>query len=204
MKMVNRREEIIFSDNYTTSNPVIKKLQNNFFAKLFSIVEKNKIRPESLLELGAGEGYSTRLLKKYFGPDVFYISSDLRTELVKANYLNSKCDSQIVFDIKSPPVRYKMADLVIALEVLEHIPGPEAALEQIALLTNGSAILSVPFEPWWRLGNILRGAYLKDFGNTPDHVNHWNRQSFKRFLKSNFANVDVTISFPWLIAICSH
>ena len=202
--MENSRDAIIFSDNYTTSNPLIKKLQGDFFKKLFTLIEKKNLKPESLLELGAGEGYSTRLLKTFFGPELFYVSSDLRTELVKQNYIKSKCDSQVVFDITKPSVRYKKTDVVIALEVLEHIPCPELALDQIALLTKNVAIVSVPFEPWWRLGNILRGAYLKDLGNTPDHVNHWGKNSFKKFLSNKFANVEVTISFPWLIGICSH
>ena len=43
-----------------------------------------------------------------------------------------------------------------------------------------------PFEPVWRLGNMARGRYLKDLGNTPGHVNHWSRWSFRRFVATRF------------------
>ena len=38
----------------------------------------------------------------------------------------------------------------------------------------------MPREPLWRGLNMARGAYLKDLGNTPGHVNHWSKRSFHR------------------------
>jgi hypothetical protein len=30
----------------------------------------------------------------------------------------------------------------------------------------------VPREPIWRIGNMARGRYLGDLGNTPGHIQH--------------------------------
>ena len=45
-------------------------------------------------------------------------------------------------------------------------------------------LVSVPREPVWRMVNMARGAYWKDLGNTPGHVNHWSKRSFTRMLSA--------------------
>lgn len=202
--MTELKSELIFSDNYTTGNPVIKKLQSNFYKNIHDSIQKRKGEINYILELGAGEGYSTERLISYVGHDKFFITSDLHFELVLRNSKKSLCDKPLVFDINNPPIVYKKVDCVIALEVLEHIPNPDNALKEISKLTNRYALVSVPYEPWWRIGNMLRGSYIKDFGNTPDHINHWSAISFKKFLLQQFINVEMKISFPWIIGICSH
>ena len=39
-------------------------------------------------------------------------------------------------------------------------------------------LVSVPHEPLWRALNVARGAYLRELGNTPGHLNHWTRAAF--------------------------
>ena len=55
----------------------------------------------------------------------------------------------------------------------------------------------MPFEPIWRVGNMARGRYFKQFGNTPGHVNHWNRWSFARDVGRYFDVVEVVSPMPW-------
>src|SRR5690606_5554081 len=66
-------------------------------------------------------------------------------------------------------------DVVFLLEVLEHLDYPDKALQEIhrILKPGGVLILGVPREPIWRGLNMVRGKYLKDFGNTTGHLNHW-------------------------------
>jgi 2-polyprenyl-3-methyl-5-hydroxy-6-metoxy-1,4-benzoquinol methylase len=86
---------------------------------------------------------------------------------------------------------------VIGLEVLEHIPHPERALADIARVCRGTAILSVPREPIWRIGNMARGRYVGDLGNTPGHVNHWSARSFERFVATELTVHDTAKPLPW-------
>jgi len=66
-------------------------------------------------------------------------------------------------------------DTVVCLEVLEHLGDPEAGLRELARVTQRHVILSVPREPLWRLLNMARGAYLRDWGNTPGHLRNYLR-----------------------------
>ena len=93
-------------------------------------------------------------------------------------------------------------DLVLCLEVLEHIPDPRPALAEMARVSSSDLILSVPHEPWFRLGSLARGKYVSGFGNHPEHVNHWNPRSFREFLSGSVEPVEVTTSLPWVIARC--
>jgi hypothetical protein len=48
---------------------------------------------------------------------------------------------------------------------------------------------------------MARGAYVRDFGNTPGHLNHWSRRSFVSLL-SGYGEVTETRSpFPWTMLL---
>ena len=75
-------------------------------------------------------------------------------------------------------------ELASAIEVLEHVPDPEHTVSEMARVARGGHVLvSVPREPLWRGLNMARGAYLKELGNTPGHVNHWSRKAFVAMLE---------------------
>ncbi|MFN6119018.1 MAG: class I SAM-dependent methyltransferase, partial [Actinomycetes bacterium] len=95
------------------------------------------------------------------------------------------------------PFADRTFDLVMAIEVLEHVPQPDAALRELARVCSATLVASVPFEPIWRAGNMARRRYLGDWGNTPGHVNHWTRRSFARFVGTRFTVRDVASPLPW-------
>ena len=71
-------------------------------------------------------------------------------------------------------------DLAAAIEVLEHVPdradpGRDGPGDRRHLL------VSVPDEPLWRILNVARGAYIRDLGNTPGHVNHWSQAHLRAY-----------------------
>ena len=75
--------------------------------------------------------------------------------------------------------------LATALEVLEHVPDPEHTVAEMARCARGGHLLvSVPREPLWRALNLARGAYVRELGNTPGHVNHWSRRGFAALLSA--------------------
>ena len=67
-------------------------------------------------------------------------------------------------------------DLVAATEVLEHVADPRAVLAEMARVARRHLLVSVPREPLWRALNVARGAYVRQLGNTPGHLNHWSRR----------------------------
>jgi len=63
-------------------------------------------------------------------------------------------------------------------------------------------ILGVPREPIWRALNMSRGKYLKDFGNTPGHLNHWSSTKLARYLEKHFGVVEsMKTPLPWTIVL---
>ena len=52
-------------------------------------------------------------------------------------------------------------------------------------------MLSVPYEPYFRIGNVLRGKHLGRLGNHPEHVQHWNLRTFETFLAGSVAEVRI-------------
>ncbi len=67
-------------------------------------------------------------------------------------------------------------DAATAIEVLEHVPDAEHTVAEMARVAKRWLLVSVPREPLWRGLNMARGAYWKDLGNTPGHVNHWSKR----------------------------
>ena len=88
-----------------------------------------------------------------------------------------------------------------AIEVLEHVPDPEHTLAEMARVASRWLLVSVPREPLWRALNMARGAYLKDLGNTPGHLNHWSKRGFVQLL-SRYGTVEEARSpFPWTMLL---
>ena len=97
------------------------------------------------------------------------------------------------------PVRSGTYDLVVCLEVLEHLPDPAPALEELLRVTRRGCLLSVPHEPFFRLGNLLRGKNLTRLGNPSDHLQHWGGLEFEALCRRYFTVRACGSSFPWLI-----
>ena len=61
-------------------------------------------------------------------------------------------------------------------------PTPSTRSPRWRAWRRGYLLVCVPREPLWRGLNMARGAYLKDLGNTPGHLNHWSKRSFVALL----------------------
>jgi ubiquinone/menaquinone biosynthesis C-methylase UbiE len=92
-------------------------------------------------------------------------------------------------------------DLAAAIEVLEHVPDPERTLAEMARVARRHLLVSVPREPLWRGLNLARGAYVRDLGNTPGHLNHWSKRAFVRLLDSYGEVIAARSPFPWTMLL---
>ena len=81
------------------------------------------------------------------------------------------------------------------------MPDPEHTVSEMARVASSHLLVSVPREPLWRGLNMARGAYLKDLGNTPGHVNHWSKRSFVSLLSQHGEVVDARSPFPWTMLL---
>jgi 2-polyprenyl-3-methyl-5-hydroxy-6-metoxy-1,4-benzoquinol methylase len=92
-------------------------------------------------------------------------------------------------------------DLAAAIEVLEHVPDPRQTLAEMIRVAARHLLVSVPREPLWRGLNIARGAYLRELGNTPGHLNHWSKRAFERLLADYGEVVEARSPFPWTMLL---
>lgn len=180
-------------DKYASKNPIEKRMMNGFFSALDRMLAA--LEPDVVVEIGAGEGRVTERLVERF-PKATVVGLDLPDTDLADEW--DGIDVPMFFgDATRMPFVDKSIDLVVGLEVLEHVPQPERALADIARVCRGTAILSVPREPIWRVGNMARGRYLKDWGNTPGHVNHWSARAFERFVGEHLVVAHTAHPLPW-------
>ena len=180
-------------DKYASTNRLEQRMMSGFLAALDSLLDG--IEPLRILEIGVGEGVVMARVRERF-PDATIIGVDLPDQSLAEEWreLGLSC---LFGDATALPFPDDAFDLVMAIEVLEHVPNPDRALRELARVCTGAVIASVPFEPVWRLGNMLRRRYLKAFGNTPGHVNHWTRWGFTRMIGKRFAVEKVRSPLPW-------
>jgi SAM-dependent methyltransferase len=153
------------------------------------------MQPSRILEIGVGEGVVMARVRERF-PDATIIGLDLPDHSLADEWreLGLSC---LFGDATSLPFADGTFDLVLAIEVLEHVPNPDRALSELERVGTGALIASVPFEPIWRVGNLIRRRYISSLGNTPGHVNHWTRWGFARMVSRRFAIERVRSPLPW-------
>ena len=182
-------------DKYATTNPIERRMMSGFFAAIERMLDGSD--PDVIVEVGAGEGRVTERLVERF-PDAAVIGLDLPDDELADEW--TELGVPMFFgDATRLPFADRSIDLVVGLEVLEHVPDPTRALAEVARVCGGAAVLSVPREPIWRAGNMARGRYLRDLGNTPGHVNHWSSRSFVDFVAAEFDIARTARPLPWTV-----
>ena len=141
--------------------------------------------PQSLLDVGCGEGVLTHQWAQRLG-DRRIVGIDLEDPAIQAEWETAQAPNleYKVMKAENLPFADGEFDVATAIEVLEHVPDPEHTLAEMARVASGHLLVCVPREPLWRVLNMARGAYLKELGNTPGHVNHWSKAAFTRLLRA--------------------
>lgn len=188
-----------FERKYETSNPLSRVLVNRFTSKVLELA--NSTSPHTILDVGCGEGHLTKLL---FDTDATreITGIDVRPDALEKARSLAKNASFYKADIYELPFDSKSIDLVVATEVLEHLERPEVALSELKRVTRSHCLLTVPNEPLWRFLNLARGAYVKELGNTPGHLQHWSTGSFRKFLGQTLQIVQTETPLPWTACLC--
>jgi len=193
--------DVIESTNYAkfrSTNPIVERLIDRYFATLGGIIES--LTPGSVLDAGCGEGETIFRLSDLLPRRVAGV--DVREDCVahaKRRLPWVEVSPGNVYDLDFAARSF---DLVLCLEVLEHLDEPARALGELSRVSAGDVVLSVPWEPWFRLGSLARGRHVSAFGNNPEHVQRWTRRGFREFLAPRLELVRVSSAFPWLLAHC--
>jgi 2-polyprenyl-3-methyl-5-hydroxy-6-metoxy-1,4-benzoquinol methylase len=187
-------------DKYGSANPVVRHLMQGFESTLDGLWEI--AAPASVLDVGCGEGVLTERWADRLGSGrIVGIDLDdpkLRAEWERRRRPNLEYRAEDATRLSFADGEFDMA---AAIEVLEHVPEPERTLAEMARVAERWLLVSVPREPLWRALNMARGAYVKDLGNTPGHVNHWSKRSFVQMLSRHGRVEQVRSPFPWTMVL---
>ena len=172
-----------YFNKYESKNPIAKWLINHFSSHLEGLLQELSF--ESLVEVGCGEVYLLkRLEKRLQGLDL--LATDISPEIIAEAELLIPEVPKLVATAYDLPLEDKSRDIVLACEVMEHVEEPDKLLVEAKRVARKHCIFSVPHEPWWRIANMMRGKYLNDFGNTPGHIQHWNKSKLMNLINSVF------------------
>ena len=181
---------------HESKNPIQRALIGHFHRRLADVVRD--LAPEDILDVGCGEGYALSALCEHHiaCPMTGIDLSAPAIEEAKRRLPQAEFRVQNALELAESGRTY---DLVMMTEVLEHIEDPARMLPVLERIARRYVVVSVPWEPFFRGLNFLRGKHVMAFGNDPEHVNHWGRAAFLRFVGSRFDVKEAPLVFPWTL-----
>lgn len=191
--------DLEFTGKYEEAGRIGGWLLDRFYDSVHRLLQPYLSDGCLLLEVGCGAGFSSQRLLKWLPASGSFLGSDVgQTLLEKSARRNPHAHfvRQSVYDLAMPD---KSVDIIVMLEVLEHLDNPGRALMELRRVARQGVILSTPREPLWRFLNFCRGKYLEDFGNTPGHVQHWSSAGLQRQVGPHFEVVAMARPIPWTV-----
>lgn len=185
-------------DKYAARNPLIRWLTARFLADLEEVLDELAASsPQArVLEVGCGEGEITARLRRRWDS---VTALDLPDAGLRRRWSSVEGARFLHANAEQLPFGDDAFDIVVSIEVFEHLLDPLRGLAELARVGRGHLLLSVPREPLFRMGNLLTGRHLGALGNTPGHLNHWSSRRFQRFVAA-VATVQRRLTpFPWTI-----
>lgn len=162
---------------------------------LWPLVERwiRERRPRRIFELGCGNGSIAHRLAT-LGYDVVAVDAS-ESGIAQARRLGGNARFEVAGAYDDLAARFGCFDLVLSLEVIEHLMSPKCFIERVRdlLEPEGSLILSTPFHGYWKnLAIALAGRF-------DAHVNPlWEGGHIKFFsertIRSLLGNAGLTVA----------
>ena len=185
--------------HFQTRSPAGKYILKSFFRTIDRLVAGLDVR--SVLDVGCGEALLLESLEPRLSGKRC-CAFDLDPSFVTAAVGHVRFAQFQVGSAYAIPYVGGSFDLVMCTEVLEHLEKPEVALRELHRVSARYGLFSVPREPLWRVLNLARGAYWKDLGNPPEHINHWGSRQFQDFVAPYFTPIRTFRPVPWTVVLC--
>ncbi|HEY7965974.1 MAG TPA: class I SAM-dependent methyltransferase, partial [Solirubrobacteraceae bacterium] len=129
-------------DKYNSRNPVARVLMRGFERNLDDLFVSTE--PESLLDVGCGEGVLTQRWAGQLAPRRV-VGIDLDDPLIAAEWASRQAPNltYIAQRAEQLPFADNEFDLVTAIEVLEHVPDPAHTVAEMARCAARHVLISV-------------------------------------------------------------
>lgn len=183
---------------HNVKNPIARFFLNNFYTVMLR--ESKRLKPTRILDVGCGEGFTLLKLKnEKIGKSLSGIDNlDTAIKIGKKIHPTLNIKKGDIYKLPYPDNSF---DLVLCMEVLEHLDKPKAALKELRRVSSKYVLLSVPNEPYFTAQRFLRGQNVKKLGDHPEHIQHWSTKSFKRLVSEFFELVTVETPMPWTFVV---
>jgi 2-polyprenyl-3-methyl-5-hydroxy-6-metoxy-1,4-benzoquinol methylase len=184
---------------YLSRNPLQRLLIWHFHRRVGELVTRSG--PGAILDVGCGEGFT---MDRLLSTDGHLPIQGLDYDYLALVHAKDRLP-HIVFqmgDVRRLPFGDDRFDMVLCLEVLEHLPDPLPALEELRRVSCRHCLISVPNEPFFMLANFLRGRNVRRWGNDPEHLHNWKAGEFIDMIEDYFRLERVVYPFPWVLALC--
>ena len=188
---------------YASPNPLQRWLINRFQRRVADLVALSVGQlgaPPYCLDVGCGEGYVLEYLRGEL-PHIHLCGVDLDKEALKRARAGNNDTPLYRGDVLNLPFADGSFDMVICLEVLEHLESPWLAVDELARVSSRDLLVSVPNQPFFSLANFLRGKNWPTWGDDPEHVQRWGGKSFASLMGERVAIERVVYSFPWVMVL---
>jgi ubiquinone/menaquinone biosynthesis C-methylase UbiE/uncharacterized membrane protein YbhN (UPF0104 family) len=186
---------------YATTNPVVQRLIARWATRLRGEIAALAPPGTTLADIGVGEGLA---LARILTEGTIVVGIEYRDDKIRCAREVIDGLQAVIGDAGLLPLRDGAVALTTCIEVLEHLTDPEPAVQELARVAHRGCVVSVPWEPWFRLGNLARGKNVARFGNDPEHLQFFTRGRLEALLGRYFASVRVEPVFPWLVAIATE
>ena len=189
-------------EKYQKANVLTAFVIKRFFKTLAKVIQGGHYK--SVLDVGCGEGVPLLniLSDLQSNNSINGVDFDeIKLHMIKNNISQGNFVKGNVYNL---PYKSKTFDLILCLEVMEHLSSPKKALEEIKRVSSQDILFSVPDEPLWTFLNIVCLKYIRNFCNTPGHCQKWGSGNFQKLLKRYFQIKLVKKVIPWTVIFCSR
>jgi SAM-dependent methyltransferase len=183
---------------YSSHNVVVRKLIGRLLDQLRVAAGSTQ---GTWVDVGIGEGLALEAMRVEAGS---LVGVEYRHDKLTMALKRLPTAVGVRADAGMLPFLDHSAEVVTCLEVLEHLGAPERAVEELGRICHGRCVVSVPWEPFFRVGNLCRGKDVGHLGNNPEHVQQFRPGTLRHLLGGSFAEVSIHPCFPWIIGVAAH
>jgi len=170
---------------------VIPPFHSFLYSKIIKEIKKrNLVYSSKILEVGCGLGIGISKIAQQF-PNFKILAIDINEDCINFNKKN--------FNLPNIEWRHcswgdinDMYDIIIAIDIIEHIKEYESFLEKLiySLNSEGILFLSTPNKL------LYQNKVLDEY-----HYREWNHIAFTHLLKRYFSYIEVSLKKGWIFAV---
>ena len=185
-------------EKHNVKNPLSRFFLDNFYCVMLR--KAKNLNATTVLDVGCGEGFTLlRLKNENIGQKLSGIDNNEQAiAYANKNYPELEIKKGDVYKL---PYKDNSFDLVLCMEVLEHLDKPLVALEELKRVSKKYVLLSVPNEPLFTVQRFLRGKNMKRLGGHPEHIQRWGTKAFKKLVSEVMEIVDSETPLPWTLVV---